>query len=131
MSTGNITTALLTKTVTIDSNLSSKTYHFVSFDATDRNVVNLQENATEMPLILLDDGDGSSTAKRGSIALAGITQLKIGGSVTAGDSLTATTGGVGIATTTDGDRAGAIALEGGASGDIIEVLIAPHFVYTA
>lgn len=131
MSTGNITTALVTKTITIDTNLANKEYHFVAFDATDENVVNLLEAATSMPLVLLDSADGSTTAARGSIALGGVTKLKIGGTVAAGASLTATTAGVAIATTTDGDRAGAIALEGGVTGDIIEVLVAPHFVYTA
>lgn len=129
--TGNVTSALVTKTVSIDTDLSGKQYYLVAFDATDENVVNLIEAATKFPFVLIDGADGSTTATRGAIALAGITQVKIGGTVAAGDSLTATTGGVAIATTTDGDRAGLIALEGGASGDLIEALIAPHFVYTA
>lgn len=129
--TGNVTTGLVTKTVTIDSDLSAKQYHFVDFDATDENVVNLVEDAASFGFVLIEGVDGSTTAGRGAIAVGGITQIKIGGTVAAGDSLTATTAGVAITTTTDGDRAGLIALEGGASGDIITALVAPHFVYVA
>jgi hypothetical protein len=131
MATGNITTALLTKKVTIDSDLSNKEYHLVDWDATDLNVVNLVEDALSMPMVLIEAGDGSTTATKGTVALSGITKVKIGGTVAAGDSLAATTAGVAIATTTDGNRAAGIALEGGASGDIIEMLVAPHFVYVA
>jgi hypothetical protein len=46
---------------------------------------------------------------------------KIGGTVTAGDRLKVTTGGVLIATTADGDLFIAIAREGGAADDIIAV----------
>lgn len=130
MSTGNITTKLETKTITIDSDLSSKQYHFVAFDATDENVVNIQADAAKMPFVLLDDGDGSTAAIRGSIALDGVTQIKLAGTVAAGAALTATTGGEAVATTTDGDLCGGIALKGGVDGDLIEMKIS-QFVYSA
>lgn len=49
--------------------------------------------------------------------------LDIGGTVAAGDYLTATTGGKGITTTTDKKKVGAIALESGANGDRIRVRV--------
>lgn len=123
MATGVSTGELTTLSVTIDTDLSSKAYHFVKFDATDDDVVNLCEDASQSSFILLDDGDGSSTPVTGSIALAGVTKCKIGGTVAAGDKITATTAGVGITTTTNKNHYYAIALRGGATGDIIPVLV--------
>ena len=119
---GNTQYSLLTRTVTIDSDLSAKQYHFVSLDTSDDGVVNLLEAASAVPFVLTSTGDGSTTATEGLISLAGIVKLTLGGTVTAGAKLTATTGGVAIATTTDTDNYGAIALKSGVSGDVIEVL---------
>lgn len=47
--------------------------------------------------------------------------LELVGTVTIGASLTCSTAGKGIATTTDKDHIGAIALQAGVSGDIIKV----------
>lgn len=48
-------------------------------------------------------------------------QLTLGGSVTSGQPLKSDASGFGVAATTDKDRVGAIALEAGASGDLIKV----------
>lgn len=48
-------------------------------------------------------------------------QLEIGGTVSVGQRLKATTAGIGIAATTDKDAVGAIAQRSGVSGDIIPV----------
>ena len=47
--------------------------------------------------------------------------LEIGGTITSGMEIKATTDGKGIEADTDKDPVGAIALEGGASGDLIKV----------
>lgn len=128
MATGTISGVIDTRTVTIDTDLSGKAYHFVNMDTTDDNVVNLATDATGVMYILRDDGDGSSSAIEWSIVVSGCYKVKTGGVVTAWAKLTATTGWVAIATTTDTDNYGAIALENGASGDIIECQVVPGMV---
>lgn len=122
MNTGNTQYPLLTRTVAIDSDLSAKQYHFVDFDATDDDVVNLTADAATQPFVLTSATDGSVSPTLGVVCLVGTALLKLAGTVAAGAYLTATTGGEAIATTTDGDYYGAIALRGGVDGDIIEVL---------
>lgn len=122
-STGVVAGAPETKTVKIDTNLEDKEYYFVDYDASDKDVVNLTEDALTQMFILIEGQDGSSTTKTGTIAIGGETKLKLGGTVAAGDKLTATTGGAGIKTITDHDLYGAIALEAGVSGDIINVAV--------
>lgn len=51
--------------------------------------------------------------------------LELGGTVTVGASLKPSTNGVGIATTTPGDIIGAVALQAGVSGDVINVRVIP------
>lgn len=48
-------------------------------------------------------------------------KLELGGTVTIGQRIKSGSAGVGVAATTDKDKAGAIALEAGASGDVIRV----------
>lgn len=121
--TGIHTGALETKTVLIDSNLTGKEYHFVSFDATDDDVVNLAETQALPPYVLLEAADGSSTVKEGSIALYGRTKLKISETVAPGKFLVPGTGGLGEVADAAGERYGVIALTGGVANDIIEVEI--------
>ena len=111
-----------TRTVSIATNLSGKEGYAVSLvtDA-DKSKVALLEAATAFPFVLVEGKDGSGTATEGTIALSGVVTVKTGGGVTAGDKLTATTGGAWITTVTDKDHYGAVALQTGSSGDIIEV----------
>lgn len=110
-------------TVRIDTNLSSKEYYFVNFDATDDNVVNLATDQTLPCFILLQGADGSSTEKVGVIALPGaVTKLKLAEAVTAGKFLVPTASGTAEIANAAGERYGAIALENGALGDIIRVV---------
>lgn len=119
-----------TLTVKIDTNLASKQYFLVNFE-TDESVVNLATDATKIPFVLQDDGDGSSTAKTGSIITAGRVLVKVGGSVNAGDSCTSNGSGQGIAASSAGQKCAGVFLQGGASGDLVPMLIAPHVYYTA
>jgi hypothetical protein len=49
--------------------------------------------------------------------------LECGGTITVGDKITPSTGGVGITTTTTQDRYGAIALQSGITGKLIKVKV--------
>lgn len=113
-----------TRSVVIASNLASKEYTFVNLSTSTDEVVAAASDATKMPFVLMEAGDGSSTSITGTIAVGGRVKITLGGNVNAGDKLTATTGGVAIATTTNHDHFGLIALHNGVSGDIIEALVA-------
>ena len=121
--TGSVIGDYQTKTVKIDTDLSGKTGYAVSLDTTDDGVVNLLAAATSVPFVLLEGADGSTTETVGTIVISGQTEVKVGGAVAPGDKLTATTGGEWIATTTDTNNYGAIALETGADGDMIAVSV--------
>lgn len=128
MSSGQTFGDLKTRSVTMDSNLSSKEGYAVKLDATDDDNVDLTEDATAVPFVLQDCGNGSSAKYTGSIALSGRVKVKLGGTVAPGDKLTATTGGVWIKTVTNKDNYGAIALQIGATGDLCEALVAQGMV---
>ena|SRR5579859_2244988 len=90
--------------------------------ATDKVVGISQPGTRQAPLPGLDDGY-CAIATQGLVVYDenDVCWLQIGGTVTVGDFLKPTTGGVGITTTTDGDFYGARALESGVSGDLINV----------
>lgn len=123
-----LTNAPETKSVRTATDLSAKENYFVKLDTSNEGEVVLTEDAAAMPFPLVDGADGSVTEATCAIAVGGETKLKLGGSVNAGQPLTASTGGVAIATTTNKDMYGAIALENGASGDVINVLVRQGFV---
>lgn len=108
-----------TRTVVLDSDLDGKQYTFVDFDGTDENVVNATADAATQMFVLLNAADGSTTATEGSVAVGGSARITLGGTVAQGDYLTATTAGVAIKTTTDGDYYGAVALQSGVTGDVV------------
>lgn len=127
--TGNTLINVNTRSVQIDSNLSDKSGYAVNWDASDENVVNIAADATKFPMVLCDDGDGSTTQLTGSVYLPGsIVEVKLGGTVAAGDKLTSDGNGKWITTTTDTQHYGAIAQEGGDSNDLIEALVMPGMV---
>jgi hypothetical protein len=126
----NTTTALDTKTVVIDTNLSGKVYHFVNYDATDQNVVNLATDGSAIPYVLAEASDGSGTPTVGTIVNSGMFKVKLAGSVDAGQPLMPTTGGAAIVATTN-NKYGAIAAEPGVSGDIIQATCERGVFYAA
>lgn len=124
--TGVVTGKLDTKTCFADSDLVGKAYHFVAFDVTDDEIVNLAETQALPPYILLDDGEVAGTATAPvevSIVVAGRTKLKISETVAAGKFLVPGTGGLGEVGDAAGERYGAVALENGSANDIISVLV--------
>jgi hypothetical protein len=123
MSTASLFGNTETRTVTIDSDLSSKAGFLVALDTTDDLTVNIASGATAFPFVLTEDGDGSSTAISGSIAIGGRVKVKLGGTVVPGDKITSDGTGKGIKTTTDTNHYGLIMLENGVTGDVKEALV--------
>ncbi len=124
MKTGNTTRSVVTYTVNVESDLSDLRNKFVSLGVD--NVVSALADAASVPFILLEgiDGSGLNTVDAvDTIAISGVVEVKLGGTVTVGDKLTATTGSLAIATTTNTDNYGAIALESGVVDDKIMVLV--------
>lgn len=116
--TGVKTGAIVTMPVKVDSDLSAKQYHFVDLDTTDDEVVNIVADAASFGFVLQEGVNGGTTEDTSTIAVSGLTKVKSGGAISAGDKITASTGGVGIATTTDTNHYNGIAMENAASGDI-------------
>ena len=123
MSTGQIFSDTVTRTVTMDADLSAKSGYAVVLDTTDDNNVDLASGATAPVFPLTEGVDGSSAKANGTIALSGRAVVKLGGTVAPGDKLTSDGSGTWITTTTDTNNYGAIALQIGVSGDEIEALV--------
>lgn len=64
----------------------------------------------------------------GEVAIAGIAKGIAGGTIAAGDKLTATTGGKFITTTTDHDRIVGYAGEAAVANDVFSIQVAPGMV---
>lgn len=65
----------------------------------------------------------AASAQSVSVQVDGIARVKLGGTVAIWDKLTATTAGVAITTTTSGNISFGIALQAGATGNFIPVLL--------
>ena len=92
---------------------------FIMVGSADRNVL----TATAGAKILGIAEDPASINTAIGISHQGQVKLTLGGNVTRGQKIKATTGGKGIYADTNKDEYGAVALESGVSGDIISVLI--------
>jgi hypothetical protein len=122
----------VTMTVTMDSDLSAKSGYGVNLDTTDNKNVNLAANATAgFPYPLYDAADGSVTKATGSVVLSGGCKVKLAGTVAPGDRLTTDSNGKWIATTTDHQFYGCVALAIGASGDMVDVFVERGMVSAA
>lgn len=121
--TGVVYSEMQTETVTMDSDLSAKTYYAVNRDATDDNNVNLASDASAFPYVLVEGYDGSTTERLGVIATGGVAKVKLGGTVAPGDKLTSDGNGKWVKTTTDTNHYGAVAEQIGVANDIIPVTI--------
>lgn len=87
--------------------------------------------ANTAPIIGVSDGMGAAIAEMADVHLMGIVLIELGGTVTAGQTLSsdATGRGVGVVgATTTTRRVGAIALQPGVSGDRIQALIVPSVI---
>jgi hypothetical protein len=120
--TGVITDAPKTRTVAVATDLSAYAYHFVKYNTALDNTVVAAEDAAALPFVAQSDAlDGSVTAGVMTIAFAGMTKLKLAGTVNPGAPIKPTTAGEGVVADTDGDFFGAVAAEGGVANDIIAV----------
>ena len=121
-STGEVFGDYVSRSVTMDSDLSAKAGYAVNLDTTDENNVNLASGATAgFPFVLIEGADGSVAKADGTIARRGTVIAKLGGTVAPGDRLTSDGSGLWIATTTDHQFYGCIAMQIGAANDEIEV----------
>lgn len=126
--TGVVYGDTVTRSVTMDTDLSDKEYFLANLDTSDEENVDIASDASAFPFVLTDAGDGSSSDYLGAIAIGGRVKVKAGGTIAAGDKLTSDSDGKAVATTTDTNHYGLIALEVGASNDVIEALVAPGMV---
>lgn len=123
MSTGTLSAEVQTKTKKVESDLSTKQYYLVNIDGTDEELVAIASGATEMPYVLLEGVDGSTADKWAAIAVGGRVKVKLGGTVAPGDLLTSDGSGLAIATTSNGNFYGLVALEIGVANDVIEAQV--------
>ena len=114
---------LLARTLTASGNgLSADTdqFIFVGPGATEKQVVPMNVGATDVHL-----GITQGTAKTGegiSVGMVGVSKLRLGGTVSHGNLLRSDVNGQGVAWLGVGPH-GAMALEDGVSGEVIEALI--------
>lgn len=73
------------------------------------------------------EGIAAAAGERVDVVMAGIAEVKLAGNVTRGGGVVANASGLGVAAAST-NRAIGYALQSGVTGDIVEVLIAPHTV---
>jgi hypothetical protein len=124
MTTGlNVGAGLVTLTKKVATDLSAKQYHFVNISTSDDAYIVAATDQT-LPCFILQEGvDGSTTETIASIAIAGVTQLKIAETVAPGKFLVPTASSTGEVADAAGERYGCIALGAGVANDIIPVLV--------
>lgn len=114
---------LMSDSMKAAADLSSYQYYFVKISAA--RTVNVCSAVTDVPYGVLQNKP-ENAGEAAEVMIAGITNLKIGASVTAGDRLgPEVTTGHAIPVTTDDYPYGAIARESGDDGDIISAMLVP------
>lgn len=99
------------------ADFSAKQYYAVSVDSNGKAAV---ADADDYVVGIMQNNPAAGVA--GSVAYAGVSKAKLGGTVAAGARVTSNASGL-IVTAATGDSALGIALTGGVSGDIVAVLI--------
>jgi|GEM_PF-7019048 len=105
--------------------------------ATDRSIVPASAATSPCYIVFGEETDVAAGATKAAGVMADVCYLederevyvKLGGAVTEGDKLTATTDGSLITTTTIGDYYACIAALSGASGDVIPAIAVPGRLY--
>lgn len=121
--TGTVAGVPVTLTRKCDSDLSLKESYAVNLDVSNEGNVDLAANASKFPFPLLEGEDGSEGEVAVTVVVGGFAKAKCGASVIPGDKLTADSAGKWIPCSSNGEHYGAIALEIGATNDIIQVLV--------
>jgi hypothetical protein len=125
MATGVVYGAPETLSVTCDTDLSLKAEYAAILDVSDEGNVDIAADATKFPFPIVEGAAGATGAKKVmTVAIDGCAKVKCGGSVLPGDKLTSDSAGKWVPTTTNGELYGAIALEAGATNDVIHVKVA-------
>ena len=104
--------------------LSASQYCFVQL-ATDSQVDAVASAGGDAIGIL--QNDPAAAGRAATVGIAGISQLKLGGNVTAGDKVQSHTDGTGLLAAT-ADHVLARAIDGGVAGDIVRVLLVNHHI---
>ena len=117
------------KTFRTATDMSATDYRFVKMSAD--TVVVLSGAGEAIIGIRQDSPDGSVTAKDVNVAISGTSKLTLGDTVTVGAYLKSDAAGAGVPSTTDTEIYGAIALEAGVVGQVIEVLVKPSSTLSA
>lgn len=108
--------ALQTVTMIAGADLSSSQYLFVKTNSTAKTVVLCGDGEDAFGILQDDPVSGQAC----TVAIGGVSKLKLGGSVTAGGPVSSGASGVGNASA-NGDYMLGYALAGGSSGEIIPV----------
>ena len=101
-------------------------YRFASVDATGLGTV----SGAGAQVLGVGQNKPGGAGRGWTVQVSGVSKLLIHGNVNEGDRLRAETAGAGTATATDTHEYGAIALEAGASGAYIAVLVVPGQLHT-
>ena len=101
-----------------NTDLSASQYCFVTVNSSGR--LALTADAGEADGVLQDKPDAAGRV--GSLGISGVTKVKLGGTVTAGDDVASGASGVAVIAAT-GDVVNGRALESGTSGTIISILL--------
>mgnify|MGYP001579847087 CR=1 FL=1 len=104
-----------------NSNLSALQYTSVKLDTSEEVVAAV--SGSKSIGILQDAPNGTSTEKTATVRVAGLSKLKLGGTVAMGEYLKSDAAGKGIAVTADNDEIMAMALTSGDNNDLIAVII--------
>lgn len=126
MASGVVTSAVQSRTVKTVTNLTDKEGYLMNYDGTTDQLIAIASAGTVAPFCLLEGVDGTVDTTNGrpvSVAVGGVVKVKAGGSITAGARLTSDSAGKAVVTTSTGNVYGFIALENGATDDLVAALV--------
>lgn len=112
---------LETISVPANADLSAKQYCFVKVNSSGRLVA---AGDGELALGILQDKPAAA-GRAGCVATGGVSKCLLGGTVTAGDRVSSNSDGAGVSEGTGDNITMGIAMESGASGEIIAVNLQP------
>jgi hypothetical protein len=107
-----------------NTDMSATDYRFVMQGTADFVVADATAGAQILG-VRIESPNGSVNVQPVNVAILGTAKVTAGGPITRGAKLKSDANGAALVTTTDTDEIGAIALEDGVSGQVIEVLLTP------
>lgn len=111
------------KTFIAGADLSAKQYYFVKIGTADNQVILAGANEKTVGILM----NAPESGQRAEVAVAGGALLKISEAIDALELLTPTSTGVGEQCDAADEWCGAVAMEGGAANDVIEVEVAKFY----